>query len=257
MAKRHLRRQVGAHAGDEVVAPFIARQAVKVIVAGEVEGALVVGRGRLHVVHHGAVRAGDVVGLQRVVDLAVEVLDRVAVDVLIDRDAEVRGHVDGQPVGIGVDRVQRAAVHRVGHLRDQGRAGQRAGRHRHRCSCPSTEVISCVSSLALLRVAPVDDRRRGLEQIERDDVVRLHRQPDARARWCGIVPALKPDCVGEASTMLASMSLAGLCAGRGPPAVIAWNRKSDAGLSTGTAMIGVICGMAVEPVEIGGRNRSE
>ena len=42
-------------------------------------------------------------------------------------------------------------------------------------------------------------------------------------------------------TTLASISLTGLCAG--PELVGVWKRKSRAGLSTGTAMTGVICGV--------------
>src|SRR2546429_472686 len=72
-----------------------------------------------------------------------------------------------------------------------------------------------------------------------------------------IVPALAPDAVGAASTMLASVSLTGFFAGRGPGAVIALNMKSVAGLSTGIAITGVICGTTIASVETGGRKRSQ
>src|ERR1700683_1809108 len=117
---------------------------------------------------------------------------------------------------------------------------------------PRTEVMSCVSSLALF-VSP---------QFTIAAVV-LSRSNGMTLFGCtgkptpgpivGTVPALRPDWVGEASTMLASMSFAGLFAGRAAFDVIAWKTKSDAGLSTGTAMIGVICGMATDPVVTGGR----
>lgn len=43
----------------------------------------------------------------------------------------------------------------------------------------------------------------------------------------------------------------------GPALPGSWKRKFAAGLATGTAMTGVICGTAAEALEMGGRKRCE
>src|ERR1035441_3515875 len=121
---------------------------------------------------------------------------------------------------------------------------------------PSADMITCERSFALV-VSPQ------LAMIEaflsRSNGMTLFGctgspmpEPDG-----AMVPALQPDAVGETSTTLYSMSFAGFIAGRAPVAVMLWKRNSDAGFRTGTAMSGVICGVAVVASATGGKNRSE
>ena len=121
---------------------------------------------------------------------------------------------------------------------------------------PNAEVMSWVSNLTFdvspqfATVATLLTRSKGITLLGR--IVIPTFGPDT-----GTVPALIPEAVGAARTMLASMSLAGLCRGRGPVVAMALNRKSDAGLRTGIAIIGVISGTTIASVDTGGRKRSE
>src|SRR5579859_1557113 len=121
---------------------------------------------------------------------------------------------------------------------------------------PRTDVVSCVRSLTLA-VSP--QLTTLAAPLTRSNGMTLLGNTGAPAFGpvVGTLPALNPDAVGEARTTFASMSLLGLCGGRGSGTVRPWNRKSEAAFSTGTAITGVICGTTIAAVEIGGRKRCE
>ena len=144
--------------------------AEEIVVAEQVERGLIVGGGWLDVVHDGSVGGGDVVSLKRVEGLAVEVLDGVGVDILIDGDSEIDRHVDGEAVGIGVDGVERAAadrIHDVGHLDGAGKSDRRHGNNVE----AEHGRGELGDELGVDGVAPVDNGGEVLDEVERDDVV--------------------------------------------------------------------------------------
>ena len=68
-------------------------------VAGQVEDSLIVSGRRLDVIGDRAVHRWQVVRLQRPIDLAVVILDRIAIHVLVDHRRRDDGHIRGDAVG--------------------------------------------------------------------------------------------------------------------------------------------------------------